>query len=67
MSVMMLYGAHELGCSSTEEISAAWAVFLMPNIKMETDLMGFCFQTSIQLCHLEVKEMWEDKNQAIRL
>lgn len=45
----------------------AWAMFLMPNIKMETDLMGFCFQTSIQLCHLEVKEMWEDKNQAIRL
>lgn len=45
----------------------AWAVFLMPNIKMETDLMGFCFQTCIQLCHLEVKEMWEDKNQAIRL
>lgn len=39
----------------------ACTVFLMRNIKPEKDVMGFCFQTSFQLCHLEVKEMWEDE------
>lgn len=29
--------------------------------------MGLCFQMGFQLCHLEVKEMWEDKKpQTIR-
>jgi len=28
--------------------------------------MGLCFQMGFQLCHLEVKEMWEDKKQTVR-
>lgn len=40
----------------------AWAVFLMRNIKPEKDVMGFCFQTSFQLCHLEVMELGMTKN-----
>lgn len=28
--------------------------------------MDLCFQIGSQLCHLEVKEIWEDKTQTIR-
>lgn len=62
----MLHPAHELGCSSSEEITAGLGCVF--NVEHENkDIMGFCFQTSFQLYHLEVKEMWEDKNQAIGL
>lgn len=39
----------------------------MHNIKIEKDVMGFCFQIRFRLYHLEVKEMWEDKKQTIKL
>lgn len=57
---------HELGCSSSQEISAGLGCIFNVEHKNK-DIMGFCFQTNLQLCHLEVKEMWEDKTQAIRL